>query len=81
MLAAKFGSLHSEEMRAREVFEEKLAKHFLSTMFRGMGDYPPPFATEKPPAFDDKLPKISLQVKGTTLLFSAHSLSHLFTLT
>ena len=63
MLAAKFGGLHSEEMRAREVFDEKLAKHFLSTMFRGMGDYPPPFATEKPPVFDDKLPKLSLQVR------------------
>jgi hypothetical protein len=50
-------------MRAREVFEDKLSKHFLSTMFRGMGDYPPPFATEKPRVFDDKLPKISLQVR------------------
>jgi hypothetical protein len=54
-------------MRAREVFEDKLSKHFLSTMFRGMGDYPPPFATEKPRVFDDKLPKISLQV-GRQLL-------------
>ncbi len=62
LLAEKFGSLHGEEMRAREVFEDKLSKHFLSTMFRGMGDYPPPFATEKPRVFDDKLPKISLQV-------------------
>ncbi len=63
LLAGKFSVLHSEEMRAREVFDMKLHKHFLSTMFSGMRDYPPPFATEKPPVFDEKLPKISLQVR------------------
>ena len=62
MIAGTFGEVHAEEVRQREVFQEKLNKHFLCTMFRGMEDSPPDFATVAPCEFDTELPAISLQV-------------------
>lgn len=61
LIAGTFGDVHSEEIRNRQIFQDKLNKHFLSTMFPGMDDIPPDFATVPPPAFDTTLPKISLQ--------------------
>jgi len=61
MIAGTFGEVHTEEVRNRQIFQEKLNKHFLSTMFPGMDDIPPDFATVPPMKFDSVLPKISLQ--------------------
>jgi len=61
IIAGTFGEVHNEEVRTREIFQEKLNKHFLSTMFQGMDDIPPDFATVPPIEFDNILPKISLQ--------------------
>eukprot|EP00092_Neocalanus_flemingeri_P034467 GFUD01037478.1.p1 GENE.GFUD01037478.1~~GFUD01037478.1.p1 ORF type:complete len:1402 (+),score=479.73 GFUD01037478.1:84-4289(+) len=61
IIAGTFGEVHSEEVRTRQIFQEKLNKHFLSTMFQGMDDIPPDFATVPPQEFDNILPQISLQ--------------------
>ena len=61
IIAGTFGDVHTEETRNRQIFQEKLNKHFLSTMFPGMDDVPPDFATVPPMQFDKVLPKISLQ--------------------
>lgn len=61
IIAGTFGEVHTEEVRTRQIFQDKLNKHFLSTMFPGMEDIPPDFATVPPMQFDNVLPKISLQ--------------------
>jgi len=60
VLAANFSAIHAEELKTRHIFQEKLNKHFLSTMFKGMDDVPPPFATQEPEPFDLNLPNLSL---------------------
>ena len=61
ILASSFSSIYVEELKTRQIFQEKLNKHFLSTMFKGMEDVPPPFATKEPIPFDLKLPGLDLQ--------------------
>ena len=59
-LAETFSSLHKEEIVLRTNYQAKIKKHFLSKMFPGMEDYPPPFANDCPDKFDDRLPDITL---------------------
>ena len=33
VIAGTFGEVHAEEMRTRQIFQEKLNRHFLSSMF------------------------------------------------
>eukprot|EP00095_Tigriopus_kingsejongensis_P007557 maker-scaffold104_size368486-snap-gene-2.42 protein:Tk07557 transcript:maker-scaffold104_size368486-snap-gene-2.42-mRNA-1 annotation:"rb1-inducible coiled-coil protein 1" len=60
-LSAKFSTIHSEEVTFRRNFQNKLKRHFLSKMFPGMDDLPPPYATESPGVFDHHLPHITLE--------------------
>merc|ERR1711892_846484 len=57
IIAGTFGEVHTEEVRTRQIFQDKLNKHFLSTMFQGMEDIPPDFATVPPQEFDNGLPQ------------------------
>uniref|UniRef100_T1J8T9 RB1-inducible coiled-coil protein 1 n=1 Tax=Strigamia maritima TaxID=126957 RepID=T1J8T9_STRMM len=50
--------LHTNEVSQRKCFYDKISNHFLRTLFTGMDDTPPPFATEAPPPFDTKLPLV-----------------------
>ena len=59
-LAESFSSLHKEEITLRTNYQSKIKKHFLSKMFPGMDDYPPPFANDCPEKFDNRLPEITL---------------------
>ena len=43
----------------REDFSARFEGHFLSTLFPGMDDMPPPFATEAPSIFDSSLPHLT----------------------
>ena len=61
LIAGTFSEVHSEELRTRQLFQEKLNRHFLASMFNGMEDIPPDFATIPPDIFDNNLPKITLQ--------------------
>ena len=61
LIAGTFSEVHSEELRTRQLFQEKLNRHFLASMFNGMEDVPPDFATIPPDNFDNNLPKITLQ--------------------
>ena len=52
--------LYENEMATRRAFDEKLATHFLSSLFPGLTrSYPPPFATKQPDSFDTNLPRIT----------------------
>ena len=61
LVSGTFEELYTEEVRNRTGFQEKLNKHFLSTMFLGMEDLPPDFAVQPPEQFDASLPRITLQ--------------------
>lgn len=61
LIASTFGELHKKEVEVRTQFQEKLETHFLSSMFPGLDELPPDFATESPREFDVCLPRISLQ--------------------
>ncbi|XP_050675429.1 RB1-inducible coiled-coil protein 1 isoform X2 [Leptidea sinapis] len=58
-LAGKLLKIHDEEVNRRQDFNALFEGHFLRSLFPGMTDLPPTFATQAPPAFDIKLPKLS----------------------
>ena len=62
-LACQFLAVHSEELNRRREFQSKFEGHFLNTLFPGLEDTPPPFATQAPPAFDSGLPKVRELIK------------------
>lgn len=59
-LACQLLSVHSEELARRREFQGKFEGHFLNTLFPGLDDMPPPFATQAPSVFDNSLPKVGL---------------------
>lgn len=46
-------------MDLREKFKYVFEGHFLTTLFPGIDDIPPKFATDAPSAFDGGLPNLS----------------------
>ncbi|XP_043502024.1 LOW QUALITY PROTEIN: RB1-inducible coiled-coil protein 1 [Polistes fuscatus] len=58
-LACQLLTAHTEEMARRREFQNKFEGHFLNTLFPGLDDTPPPFATEAPSVFDNGLPKLT----------------------
>lgn len=59
-LACQLLTVHSEELARRREFQSKFDGHFLNTLFPGLEDTPPPFATQAPSVFDNGLPKVDL---------------------
>jgi RB1-inducible coiled-coil protein 1 len=57
-LACQLLGVHSEEIKRRREFQSKFEGHFLNTLFPGLEDTPPPFATQAPSIFDNGLPKV-----------------------
>ncbi|XP_041974163.1 RB1-inducible coiled-coil protein 1 isoform X2 [Aricia agestis] len=58
-LAQKLLRIHEEEVCRRQEFNTHFEGHFLKSLFPGMSDLPPHFATQSPPTFDAKLPQLS----------------------
>ncbi|XP_045510745.1 RB1-inducible coiled-coil protein 1 isoform X2 [Colias croceus] len=58
-LAEKLLKIHEEEISRRQDFNTLFEGHFLKSLFPGMTDLPPTFATQAPPTFDSKLPKLT----------------------
>ncbi|XP_003707810.1 autophagy-related 17 isoform X1 [Megachile rotundata] len=59
-LACQLLTVHSEELARRREFQSKFGGHFLNTLFPGLEDTPPPFATQAPSVFDSDLPKLTV---------------------
>lgn len=59
-LACQLLTVHSEELARRREFQSKFDGHFLNTLFPGLEDTPPPFATQAPSVFDGGLPKLTV---------------------
>ncbi|XP_045484758.1 RB1-inducible coiled-coil protein 1 isoform X3 [Pieris rapae] len=58
-LAEKLLRIHEEEVNRRQEFSSIFEGHFLKSLFPGITDMPPTFATQAPPPFDGKLPKLT----------------------
>uniref|UniRef100_A0A6B2EHA8 RB1-inducible coiled-coil protein 1 n=1 Tax=Phlebotomus kandelakii TaxID=1109342 RepID=A0A6B2EHA8_9DIPT len=55
-LACHLMTIYNEEVMRRQEFWSMFEGHFLSTLFPGMDDMPPSYATEAPAMFDSSLP-------------------------
>lgn len=51
--------IHDEEICRRQEFNSAFEGHFLRSLFPGMTELPPAFATQTPPTFDAQLPKLT----------------------
>ncbi|XP_024214865.1 RB1-inducible coiled-coil protein 1 isoform X2 [Halyomorpha halys] len=60
-LACQLCAIYSEEVARRKNFHSQFEGHFLSSMFPGLEDMPPSFATQPPEPFDDSLPKLTVE--------------------
>ncbi|KAF3420679.1 hypothetical protein E2986_02240 [Frieseomelitta varia] len=60
-LACQLLTVHSEELARRREFQRKFEGHFLNSLFPGLEDTPPPFATQAPSVFDSGLPKLTAE--------------------
>nr|XP_049706609.1 RB1-inducible coiled-coil protein 1 isoform X2 [Helicoverpa armigera]XP_049708218.1 RB1-inducible coiled-coil protein 1-like isoform X2 [Helicoverpa armigera] len=58
-LAEKLLKIHDEEISRRQEFNTVFEGHFLRSLFPGMTELPPAFATQGPPTFDASLPKLT----------------------
>ncbi|CAH0700739.1 unnamed protein product [Spodoptera exigua] len=58
-LAEKLLKIHEEEISRRQEFNAVFEGHFLRSLFPGMCELPPTFATQAPPIFDANLPKLT----------------------
>lgn len=58
-LAEKLLKIHDKEVSRRQEFNSLFEGHFLRSLFPGMTELPPAFATQAPPAFDARLPTIT----------------------
>lgn len=52
-------TIYNEEIARRKDFQAQIEGHFLSSLFPGMDDFPPSFATQAPSIFDSSLPKLT----------------------
>ncbi|CAG9567347.1 unnamed protein product [Danaus chrysippus] len=58
-LASKLIKIHEEEISRRQEFNSHFEDHFLKSLFPGMTDLPPPFATQAPSIYDSRLPELT----------------------
>ncbi|XP_015785734.1 RB1-inducible coiled-coil protein 1 [Tetranychus urticae] len=58
-VAIQSRAFYEKEMETRNEFESKISQHFLKSLFSGINDRPPQFATQEPEPFDDKLPEVT----------------------
>ncbi|CAB3249818.1 unnamed protein product [Arctia plantaginis] len=58
-LSEKLHKIHQEEVERRQNFNTLFEGHFLRSLFPGMTEFPPAFATQSPPPFDANLPKLT----------------------
>lgn len=52
-------TIYNEEVLRRQDFKNDFDGHFLTTLFPGIDDIPPKFATDAPSVFDCSLPNLS----------------------
>ncbi|KAL7032072.1 hypothetical protein ACKWTF_007211 [Chironomus riparius] len=58
-LACHLLTIYNEEVMRRQEFRYSFDGHFLNSLFPGIDDFPPKFATEAPSIFDSSLPQLT----------------------
>ncbi|CRK91306.1 CLUMA_CG004981, isoform B [Clunio marinus] len=58
-LACHLLTIYNDEVMRRQEFKYSFDGHFLNTLFPGIEDFPPKFATEAPSMFDSSLPDLT----------------------
>ncbi|XP_068228950.1 RB1-inducible coiled-coil protein 1-like isoform X2 [Palaemon carinicauda] len=58
-LSAESLEVWEREVGTRRKFLQQFSSHFLASLFPGLDDLPPDFATQPPDKFDDNLPKLT----------------------
>lgn len=59
-MACQLLTIYNDEVARRKEFQSQFEGHFLNSLFPGMGDMPPSYATQAPPVFDSGLPKLTI---------------------
>lgn len=59
-LSVESSEVWQREVTTRRQFLQQFSSHFLTSLFPGLDDLPPDFATQPPDKFDDTLPKVWL---------------------
>lgn len=59
-MACHLLTVYNDEVARRKEFQSQFEGHFLNTLFPGMEDMPPSYATQAPSVFDSGLPKITM---------------------
>lgn len=70
-------TIYNEEVLRRQEFKYSFDGHFLNTLFPGMDDFPPKFATEAPSMFDSSLPQLSKNGEHEVVINSNDLISYL----
>ncbi|XP_063594910.1 RB1-inducible coiled-coil protein 1-like [Penaeus indicus] len=58
-LSVESSEVWQREVTTRRHFLQQFSSHFLTSLFPGLDDLPPDFATQPPDKFDDTLPKLT----------------------
>ncbi|ROT73656.1 RB1-inducible coiled-coil protein 1 [Penaeus vannamei] len=58
-LSVESSEVWQREVTTRRQFLQQFSSHFLTSLFPGLDDLPPDFATQPPDKFDDTLPKLT----------------------
>lgn len=67
-LSSHLLSIHDDETLRRQEFDRQFQDHFLTALFTGLEDMPPPYGAQSPAIFDNRLP--NLAQNGTYLLIT-----------
>lgn len=59
-MACQLLTIYNDEVARRKEFQSQFEGHFLTSLFPGMEDMPPSYATQTPSVFDSGLPKLTL---------------------
>lgn len=59
-MACQLLTIYNDEVTRRKEFQAQFDGHFLNSLFPGMEDMPPSYATQAPSIFDSGLPKLTV---------------------
>lgn len=60
-MACQLLTIYNAEITRRKEFQAQFEGHFLNSLFPGMEDMPPSYATQAPSIFDSSLPKLTVE--------------------
>lgn len=60
-MACQLLTIYNDEVTRRKEFQSQFEGHFLNSLFPGMEDMPPSYATQAPSVFDSGLPRLTVE--------------------